>query len=199
MEGAGQRLRQLARHPLQPLDGQWSSPHFHDAADHDARVAALLESDVVLHPGCLNWLARLPAHLPTLEVRACDVQLRAEDAVCIALLTRALVTAAMSLPSSAHRVPSERFDIAQWQAARFGLDDRLFDPTTGTSLPAETVVWGLFTHVRSFFASAAEESFVRDGLQRFLSHGTGAARQRASFATHGIDGIVHEAAAALPT
>lgn len=108
-------------------------PHFHDAAAYDARVAALLESDIVFDPGCLNWLARLPPHIPTLEVRACDVQLHTEDAVTLALLTRALVTTAMSLPSSEHRVPPERLDIAQWQAAKFGLDYRLFDPIRGTT------------------------------------------------------------------
>lgn len=174
-------------------------PHFHDAADYDERVGELLEADVVFDPGCLNWLARLPSHIPTLEVRACDVQLHTEDAVTIALLTRALVTAAMSLPAAEHRIPPERLDIAQWQAARFGLDDRLFEPTRGISLPAETVVWELFTHVRTFFASTSEEGFVRDGLQRILSHGTGATRQRAAFATGGMDGLLHEAAAALPT
>lgn len=174
-------------------------PHFHDAADYDSRVAALLESDVVFDPGCLNWLARLPEHLPTLEVRACDVQLHAEDAVTISLLTRAMVTAAMVRPLSEHRVPAERFDISQWQAARFGLDDRLFDPIRGVSLAAETVIWELFSRVRPFFATAQEDTFVRDGLQHILSHGTGAARQQAAFGAGDVDDLLHYAAAVLPT
>ncbi len=172
-------------------------PHFEDARDYEARVSALLESDVVFDRGCLNWLARLPEHLPTLEVRASDVQLQADDTVTLALLTRALVEAAMDAPPVTHPIPAERLDIAQWQAARYGLDGRLFDPARCASLPAADVVWSLFTYVRPYFADADEESLVRAGLDRFLSHGTGAARQRAAFSSEGIDGALRSAAAAL--
>lgn len=173
-------------------------PHFHDAADYEARTAALVESDVVFDQGCLNWLARLPERLPTLEVRTCDVQLHADDAVTLALLIRALVTAAMALPRQDHVIPPERLDIAQWQAARYGLADRLFDATRGISLPAETVVRGLFGHVSPYFTTAADEAFVRQGLRRILSHGTGAARQRAAVDRGGIDGLLRDAAQILP-
>lgn len=105
-------------------------PHFHDVDDYEARVSALVEADVVFDRACLNWLARLPESLPTLEVRACDVQLQADDTVTIALLTRALVEAAIASPPATQPIPAERLDIAQWQAARFGLDDRLFDPAS---------------------------------------------------------------------
>lgn len=172
-------------------------PHFEDASDYEARVSALLESDVVFDRGCLNWLARLPERLPTLEVRACDVQLQADDTVTLALLTRALVEAAMEEPPVTRPIPAERLDIAQWQAARYGVDDRLFDPARCASLPAADVVWGLFAHVRPYFADADEESFVRAGLDRFLSHGTGASRQRIAFSAEGIDGVLRYAASAL--
>ncbi|MBX4390526.1 glutamate--cysteine ligase, partial [Mycobacterium tuberculosis] len=75
----------------------------------------------------------------TLEIRACDVQLEAQDSVAIAVLIRALADYAVDVPPTVE-LSQEYLDIALWQAARWGLSGRVLDPVAAELVPGETLV-----------------------------------------------------------
>jgi glutamate---cysteine ligase / carboxylate-amine ligase len=78
-------------------------PHFADELGYDGCVHELLGAGVMRDIGQLYWQARVSARYPIVELRCPDVQLRVDDAVLIAGLTRALVMTA--LDDMRHDVP----------------------------------------------------------------------------------------------
>ncbi|MBD2761267.1 YbdK family carboxylate-amine ligase [Kocuria sp. cx-116] len=171
-------------------------PQFDDLADYRARLDALLSFDVVESPSTLAWLARISFAHGTLEVRACDVQLEAGDAVVIALLIRALVRMVLDTAVVAH-MPPELLEVAAWQSAKFGLSGCLMDPATGIQKPAADVVHETFERLQPYFDGAEDRSVVRHGLERMLSNGTGAERQRRAMRDGGLSGLLAHAYSSL--
>lgn len=164
-------------------------PHFHDADDYDSQVTALQRSDLVDDEAMVGWLVRLSPHHQTVEIRACDVQLHAEDALMLALLIRALVNAEVDSPN-ANAVPAELIDVAHWQAARSGLAGNLMDAEAQKSVPAATAVWTMFGRALPGLVRSDDEERVRAGLRRMLRFGTGATRQPEVFAKARIPGLL---------
>ncbi|PWI09964.1 carboxylate--amine ligase [Streptomyces sp. NWU339] len=167
-------------------------PRFADAADYDARVRRLLSTGVINDTGQLYWQIRLSESYPTVEVRCLDVQLRTEDAVMLAGLTRALADTALREVESG-RPPAEpapeMMQAAMWQAARHGLNGDLIDPT-GRRRRAGDVVYGLLDHVGPALDAAGDTREVTSLVHRLLQQGTGADRQRQAFAEGGLDAVV---------
>ncbi|WP_435768584.1 carboxylate-amine ligase [Nocardioides sp. SYSU DS0651] len=144
----------------------------------------MIESGAARDDGMLYFDARLSREHPTVEVRVSDVCTDADDAVLIAALVRALVSHAAAEGSDTGVWRSELLRAAQWRAARFGLSDRLLDPTTGDLLPARDVLDLMLRTVGDHLAAAGDADLVRDGLSRVLGEG-GAARQRAAYERSG--------------
>ncbi|MDJ1134307.1 carboxylate-amine ligase [Streptomyces iconiensis] len=167
--------------------GRWPvagpQPFFRDAGDYQARTAALIEAGVIRGRGQLYWQARLSDRYPTVEVRAMDTQLTAEEAVMFAGLTKALVT---TLAEQARRgrkprsVPQELLSAAVWRGARDGLDTSLPDPETARSAPGAEVVGALMELVAPALEDTGDLDRVAGSVARLLRDGTGAARQRAA-------------------
>ncbi|TSI12063.1 YbdK family carboxylate-amine ligase [Brevibacterium aurantiacum] len=164
-------------------------PHFRNADDYESQVAALFRSEVVPDEAVVGWLVRLSPRHQTLEIRACDVQLHAEDALTLALLIRALVNVEIDSPV-ANIVPSELIDIAHWQAARFGLRGNLMDADAQRNVPAATATWTVFERAQPDLLRSGDEERVRAGIRRLLRFGTGAARQREVVAEGGIPALL---------
>lgn len=171
-------------------------PHFQDFADYQTRVEALLRTDVVADPAGICWLARLSRCHPTIEIRACDVQLQTPDAVVLAALMRGLVRAAIDQQPRKPPDP-ELLDAAHWQAAKFGLCGRLLDPFTGMPGPAEVSIRQALHTAEPYLEDSGDAELVRSGLERLLSHGTGAARQRAAYKKSGLEGVARDAGRAI--
>ena len=104
---------------------------FGSVEGYRATVEALLGTGTVLDEGMLYFDARLARAYPTVEVRVADVCLRADDAVLLAGLTRALVeTAARSWRDgeAAPDVRTEVLRLATWRASRSGTASSLVHP-----------------------------------------------------------------------
>jgi len=167
-------------------------PYFHDFDDYTTRIEALLSSDVVTDHGGICWLARLSHRHPTLEVRACDVQLQATDAVVLAAFIRGLMCAAIDQPLRS-QPQLELLDVSLWQAAKYGLDGRLLDPIAGVPHPADVIIWRAFAYALPHLEAFGDEELVRQGLELLLIQGTGATRQRAIHQQAGIPGVLRYA------
>lgn len=171
-------------------------PVFSDFADYQRRIGALVNSDVVADQGGVCWLARLSQNHPTLEVRACDVQLGTREAVVLACFIRALVGAGIATSADPQPAP-ELLDVAHWQAAKFGLEARLLDPWTGASAPASKVVRQALSHAWPQLVKFGDAEFVHAGLERILREGTGSSHQRRLARHCGLAGLLRGSAEAI--
>ncbi|NYG55925.1 glutamate--cysteine ligase [Nocardioides perillae] len=150
----------------------------------------LLASGAARDAGMLYFDARLSRDHPTVEVRLTDVCTDVDDALLAAALVRGLVQQAALDAGSADPAGGEgglvlqRAELvraAQWRAARYGLSERLVDPTTGELAGARDVLGALVARVRDQLEEAGDTDLVREGVERVLA-GTGASRQRAAYA-----------------
>jgi len=161
---------------------------FGSAKAYHAQVREILRSGVPLDKGQIYFDARLSHHHPTVEVRVGDVCLYADDAVLLAALVRGLVeTAAREWRMGIRPVPASavQLRLASWQAGRFGLDGQLMDPKTGDPRAAFEVVMALLDHLQPVLRDQGEFSTVEFLLFQVLSRGTGAVRQRNTYARAG--------------
>lgn len=173
--------------------GRWPvsgpPPQFADAADYRRRTRALLKTAAIRDLGQLYWLARLSENYPTIEVRALDVQLRAEDAVTLAGIVRALVVHALSegpragAPSDQ---PHELLASATWMAARHGLEGELVDPVAGRAQPGAEVAAALLDMLAPTLEQTGDLKRVTLGVQRLIRDGSAAERQRRAFRDGGL-------------
>jgi carboxylate-amine ligase len=148
----------------------------------------MVASGTLIDPGMVYFDARLSERYPTVEIRIADVCLRAEDAVLIAALARALIeTEARSWRDGkpAPRARTEVLRLAAWRASRSGLDDALLHPVTGKPEPATAVVRMLLDHCREALAEAGDADAVAGLLTGLLAQGNGASFQRAAYRRSG--------------
>lgn len=152
---------------------------------YDQLSASLLATGVPLDEGMLYYDARLSESHPTLEVRVADVCLVAEHAVAIAAIVRALVET--SVRAWQQGIPPDPtlgtlIRTWAWQASRDGVEKTLIHPVTGRSAPAAEVLHSLLEHVGPVLAEYGEEDAVTSIIEVILHSGTGARRQRATYA-----------------
>ncbi|MHA7285100.1 carboxylate-amine ligase [Arthrobacter sp. MDT3-44] len=172
---------------------QGIAPYFADAADYERRITRLGTTGAILDRGVLTWVARLSDHYPTLELRACDVQLEAQDSVFLGALTRALVVTALG-EAEADTPPvvpdPELLDAALWQAARDGLEHHLVDCATAERVPAGEHLAAFLEHVGPALDAEGDTAWVKAGLATVDDRGTGATRQRRAMREGGLEGLL---------
>jgi glutamate---cysteine ligase / carboxylate-amine ligase len=168
-------------------------PAFADAADYSARTQALHDAGAILDRGQLYWQARLSERYPTIEIRALDVQLEIQDAVTLAGVVRALVADALQEHQRAvplPEAPGELIAAATWQAARHGLDGNLVDPLTALPCTAREAVETLLKRITPALQASGDLEPVASGIERLLTRGNGAQRQRRAFERGGLDAVL---------
>ncbi len=181
--------------------GRWPSAGptepFGSAAGYEQAVEGLLASGAVLDRGMLYFDARLAENFPTVELRAADVCLEADDSVLLAALARAMVTTAAQDWQRGHPAPQVRVEMlraAHWRAARWGVGGDLVDPVAGGAVPAREILDDLLAYLRPALEEAGDEARVRDLLDQLLDRGTGADLQRQAYARrHRLSDVVLDA------
>lgn len=169
-------------------------PYFTSAAHYDELVATLLGSGGLVDASTIFWDVRPSARFPTIEVRAADVPLTAEHSALLAMLIRALVTAAATQVDRGDPGPvlaAEILRLAYWRAARDGLSGHGVDVRTGRLVPAAQLAERLLQAARPTLADYGELEHVTTGLRQLIAGGDGASRQRAAAARRGcLDDVV---------
>jgi carboxylate-amine ligase len=167
-------------------------------AYHDT-VRQMLRTQTLLDAGMVYFDARLSRRYPTIEIRVADVCLRADDAVLIAALARALVeTGARAAGDSSpvRCIRPELLRLAAWRASQSGLDDMLISPVTGRPEQAAAVTRMLVEHVREALIDSGDYTAVTGLLEAVRARGNGAGFQRETYRRSGtLAGVVSKAVA----
>ena len=161
---------------------------FADRADFDAVVETLVESGAIDDSSYIYWDVRPNDRFDTIEYRTADVCTTVDEAVMLTALCRALtrtcwLAAERDEPFDTPR--PELLTAAMWRAARFGLDGELIDVPARSRVPAAAAVESFLAYLRPALEEAGEWAEVSELVARVLTDGTGAARQRATFAETG--------------
>ncbi|MFF4428392.1 glutamate--cysteine ligase [Streptomyces sp. NPDC001513] len=175
--------------------GRWPvsgpPPYFAGFADYEARADALVESGLIPDRGQLYWQARLSERYPTVEVRCCDVQLEADDAVMLAGVVRGLAATAIA-EEKAGAAPAlcapEILQASTWHAARHGMSGTLMDPE-GRLRSSGDVLCALLRHIGPALEENGDFREVSSLVHRLLRHGTSADRQRRALAETGLPAL----------
>ena len=174
------------------LWGRWPSaamPQLFSGIDeYDAVGQMLIDSGAIVDLGQIYWDARLSVENPTLEFRVADVCLTVDEAVLQAGLCRALVRTCRERVRAGMPPPALRNELlqaAKWRAARFGLEDRLFEPLSRSLLAPATLFAQLLDELREALDAEGDTEHVTQLVDKVLCDGSAAARQRAAFAAAG--------------
>jgi glutamate---cysteine ligase / carboxylate-amine ligase len=182
-------------------------PYFTSATHYDELVGTLAEAGGLVDKGTIFWDIRPSARFPTIEVRAADVPMTAEESALLAALIRALVTSVAALADSGDPgpvIPAELLRLAYWRAARDGLGGHGIDVVTGRPVPAAELAERLLADARPVLADYGDLERVRGWLRDLLRGGDGASRQRRAAASRGrladvVDYLVGQSAPRTPS
>ncbi|WP_030457078.1 carboxylate-amine ligase [Herbidospora cretacea] len=173
---ASWRIAEQLRFP-----GAGLPPRFADLGHYDETVAQFVECGVLVDPAMTFWVARLGVRTPTVEIRAADAAGHVDDALLQALLTRALVTTALTDLAAGREgpaLPEPVCTAALFNAARNGLAGAGICPSEGREVPATELADRLLTHVRDALEESGDLGEARRLLEWIRREGTGADRQR---------------------
>ena len=134
--------------------------------------------------------ARISSRYRTLEIRVPDAQMNASNTVLLALIARALVDTSLNGAPPAPCPAPEALDVAQWQAAKFGLLGNHINPGTGAPTAAARMIDALMEYILPALKRNTDDEYVTAGLKRILAQGTGAAIQRKLYRGGGFESVL---------
>lgn len=165
-----------------PLSGP--PPFFSSRTDHDAFIQALVTSKGIEDATRIYWDIRLPERYDTIEFRVMDVCLTVDETVMLAGLIRALVRTCHEEARRNTPVPNVRAEllrVANWRAARYGLEENLVDVLAECTIPASELIGRFMAFLRPALEAEGDWEDISRLVARTLSNGNGAMRQRALF------------------
>ncbi len=115
----------------------------------------------------------------TVEVRICDIPMRADESLAIAALIQATMAKLYKLHSrnQGFRMYSRALIMEnKWRAARYGLDGKLIDFGQETEVPARELMLEYLEFVDDVLDELDSRSEV-EYIRTMLEHGYGAERQ----------------------
>jgi carboxylate-amine ligase len=137
------------------------------------------------------WDVRPHPNLGTVEVRGMDIQATPEGNAAIAALIQALAAKEIDRPS-APGLAREAIEESYFQAERYGLEARIMVDET-TAAPAPDVARGILAEVRPYAEQLGGDGALEE-IERILSEGNGADRQRRVHEESGIEGLLEDLA-----
>jgi carboxylate-amine ligase len=154
---------------------------FGDAAGYHRAVAAVIDAGAALDEGMIYFDARLSRTYPTVEIRVADVCTDLADTLVVAAVLRSLVDTCAGwwrdgTPHDPWRV--ELLSASRWRARRDGLSGSLIDPAHGRLTSARHALDTLVGAIGPALDHHGDRVLVEAGIQRLLTGGTGADRQR---------------------
>ena len=156
-------------------------------ADYESFVNLLVKTNSMDNAKKIWWDVRPHPFFSTVEVRICDIPMRADETLAIAALIQATMAKLYKLHSrnQGFRMYSRALIMEnKWRAARYGLDARIHDFSTGQSATARDSTRNLLEALRPVSQDLGCESEL-EGLLDIVGGGSGADKQRTVFQKRG--------------
>jgi len=155
-------------------------PRFRSWEEFEGYVDALVRAGSIPDYSLCWWDARPHPKLGTVELRAPDVQTDPARTTSLAALAQCLVATAREHTPEDPLFTEEN----KWRAARYGLDARIHDFSTGQSATARDSTRNLLEALRPVSQDLGCESEL-EGLLDIVGGGSGADKQRTVFQKRG--------------
>jgi len=134
------------------------------------------------------WDVRPHPNLGTVEVRGMDIQATPEENAAVAALIQALAAKEIDRPG-APGLTREAIEESYFQAERYGLEARLMVDES-TAAPAAEVARGVLAEAHPYAEQLGGAGALEE-IDRIVSDGNGADRQRRVHEERGMDGLLH--------
>ncbi|WP_317164004.1 carboxylate-amine ligase [Cryomorpha ignava] len=153
--------------------------HFETLAEYDGYVDLLVKTKCIDSAKKIWWDIRVHPIYPTVEVRVCDVMLRADETIAIAALVQALVAKLHKLREANLSFNSYRrmlINENKWRAGRYGIHGKLIDFGKETEVPCKDLIMEMLDFVDDVSVSLNSRKHL-SYIEQMIKTGTGADRQ----------------------
>jgi carboxylate-amine ligase len=162
---------------------------FSSWADFEGFVNLLVRTNTIDNGKKIWWDIRPHPHFSTLEIRICDIPMRADETLALAALIQA--TAAKLYKLHARNQSWRLYSRAllmenKWRAARYGIDGLLIDFGREEEISERALIYEYLDFVDDVLDELGSREAV-EGVRWILDHGTGADRQLRVWDTSGHD------------
>jgi carboxylate-amine ligase len=178
---------------------------FSSYSEFESYVSLLVRTNCIDNAKKIWWDIRPHPFFNTVEVRACDIPLRAEESIAIAALIQATAAYLYKLHEANQDIRQyTRSLIAEnkFRAVRYGLDGKLIDFGKQQEIPLRDLLEEYLVMIDAVVEELGSREAI-DGIREILRNGTGADRQLKVFEeTKGdlkavVDYMAQETAAGL--
>lgn len=157
--------------------------HFESITEYDRYIDLLVKTKCIDTAKKIWWDIRVHPHYPTVEVRVCDVMLRADETIAIAALVQALIAKLYQLHESnlgLNKYGRMLINENKWRAGRYGIDGKLIDFGKETEVSCRDLIHEMLNFVDSVSRDLNSQKELAY-IEKILEDGTGADRQLAVF------------------
>jgi carboxylate-amine ligase len=183
------RTKVFDRYPRTNIPDSYS-----DYSEFDNFVKLLIKTGCIDSGKKIWWDIRPHPIFPTLEVRVCDIPMRAEETVTLAALMQAIAAKLYKLRSKNLGFRSYRRALLmenKWRASRYGINGKLVDFGMETERDEVILINELVEFVDDVVDDLGSRKHIEEGVQKILARGSGADRQLAVWEkTHDIHKVV---------
>lgn len=173
--------------------------HFDSLAEYDQFIDLMVKTNCIDNAKKLWWDIRVHPTFPTIEIRVCDVTLRAEETLAITALVQALVAKLYKLHEmncSFNQYSRTLINENKWRAGRYGIDGKLIDFGVEEEKPFKAIIREILNFVDDVVPKLGSRKHL-DYIQTILAEGTGADRQLTVYSQKGdlkdvVDYIIAE-------
>lgn len=160
---------------------------FSSYSEFEGFVNLLIKTNCLDNAKKIWWDVRPHPFFNTIEVRVCDLPLRAEETLAIAALIQA--TAAKLYKLHTQNQDYRQYSRAllmenKWRAVRYGLDGKLIDFGKEIEVPERDLIYE-YIHFVDDVVDELDSRKEINYIYHILEHGTGADRQLKKFAETG--------------
>ncbi|MEZ5316157.1 MAG: carboxylate-amine ligase [Vicinamibacterales bacterium] len=152
---------------------------FDSWAAYEGFVRLLVKTHCIDNAKKIWWDVRPHAFFDTLEVRICDLPMRADETIALAALLQATVVKLHQLHArnQAWRMYGRSLLMEnKWRASRYGLEGALIDFGLEQEVPARDLILEYLDFVDDVVDELDSREAI-NGIRWILDHGTGADRQ----------------------
>jgi len=153
--------------------------HFNSLPEYDRFLELLVKTKCIDNAKKIWWDIRVHPVYPTIEVRVCDVTLRADETLALAAMIQGLVAKLYKihgLNCSFNNYSRTLINENKWRAGRYGVEGKLIDFGTEEEKPCKDLVFEMLNFVDDVAGDLGSKKHL-GYVEKILSGGTGADRQ----------------------